>query len=177
MVECEICGQLVEKRRLGPHISGHRRTERARYLYPNGSKSPHHWITCETCGEQVLAEVGHRYCSVRCSKMETLNPQWKGDQAPPNTARRRAHNRYRNDACSQCRSTERVERHHRNKNTYDNTPANIEILCHKCHAKAHRRLPRPICPTCSQECATTQQTYCSRACWQEDCARRRRLAS
>lgn len=171
-IQCVECGAMVERRKMGPHVSGHRRTQRAKYVYPNGSKSPHVWVVCQTCGQQGLQKLGTRFCSASCSKVGELNPRWKGNDARPNSARMRAHRLYANDICSRCGSVEHVQRHHRDRNTYNNTAGNIEILCAKCHSLAHRQ-PRPICPICGAECSGSKRTYCSPACWGKARAMRR----
>ena len=52
----------------------------------------------------------------------------------PESGRKRARRLYRVlGMCEQCGMAEATERHHRNGDTFDNTPANIARLCNPCH--------------------------------------------
>ena len=74
------------------------------------------------------------------------NSNWKGNgvKAP----RERARLWYRAESCEICGATKadrRIERHHINKDIYDNSPQNIAILCSLCHKAAespHRSIMR-----------------------------------
>jgi hypothetical protein len=164
MVECDICGAQVERRKLGPHISAHVRQAKAKYIYIKNKKHPYEWKTCPTCGVSKLMDRRVTFCSLRCSRLESFNPGWKGDEAKPTTARIRSHRRFANDICSQCGATDHIQRHHKNHDLYDNSPENIAVLCAACHGREHRRLPRAACAVCGQQCPLPKSIYCSRAC-------------
>lgn len=59
------------------------------------------------------------------SKMSSKNPMWKGDQATPRSARRRAQRRYPAPPNS--------ERHHTDGNPYNNEPENIDLITRREH--------------------------------------------
>ena len=64
---------------------------------------------------------------------------WKGDQALPDSKRGRARRRYRLGPCNRC-GKPGVDRHHRDDNTGNNEPENVEILCRRCHMEIDGRL-------------------------------------
>ena len=66
---------------------------------------------------------------------------WKGDLAATGTKRQRAQRRYRLRACDRC-GRPGMDRHHRDGNTGNNEPENIEILCRRCHMEIDGRLDR-----------------------------------
>lgn len=69
---------------------------------------------------------------------------WKGDKITEKSGRSRAVRVYpKIGACVKCGAS-RAERHHKNGNTADNSPGNIEIVCRKCHMKEDGRLVRFI---------------------------------
>ena len=41
-------------------------------------------------------------------------------------------------ACQRCGGKKRLGVHHRDRNKHNQTPANLEILCHRCHMREHR---------------------------------------
>lgn len=67
------------------------------------------------------------------------NPAWKGDQAKADAGRARARKSYILGLCAQC-GQPGSDRHHRDGNTLNNTPENIEILCRRCHMTVDGRL-------------------------------------
>lgn len=109
---------------------------------------------CETCKESFDLEIGEakrtgwryrRFCSLRCSKMEANNPQWKGNDAGAVSGRTRAQHKYLNiGPCQRCGSTKSVERHHINGDTLNNQPDNVEFVCRRCHMKVDGRLDKLI---------------------------------
>lgn len=69
------------------------------------------------------------------------NYAWKGDEAHPITKRRRAVRRYALGPCQDC-GKPATDRHHKDGDTGNNTPENIEILCRRCHMKTDGRLEK-----------------------------------
>jgi len=75
-----------------------------------------------------------------------FNSNWKGHAA--RNPRDRARLWYQAESCEVCGATKadrRIERHHINKDIYDNSPDNIAILCSLCHKAAespHRTIMR-----------------------------------
>ena len=63
---------------------------------------------------------------------------WRGDDVPREEGRRRAERRFTADECSRCGSTDFIDRHHVDRNPLNNDPANVAILCRRCHMAAHR---------------------------------------
>lgn len=78
------------------------------------------------------------------------NPQWKGDQVKRlDSGRRRARRLYRDlGMCERCGISESVDRHHKDRNTLNNSRSNIQFLCRRCHvlidgrSERLRNLPR-----------------------------------
>lgn len=67
------------------------------------------------------------------------NPSWKGDSAQDNAKRERARRLYRLAACEVC-GAKATDRHHRDTNTGNNHPSNIQKLCRRCHMLIDGRL-------------------------------------
>lgn len=66
--------------------------------------------------------------------------QWQGDAVSVRGGRARALRLYRDiGPCVRC-GAEPAERHHRDGNTANNAPANIEIICRHCHMEEDGRL-------------------------------------
>lgn len=42
-------------------------------------------------------------------------------------------------ACQRCGGKKRLSVHHRDRDKHNQTPANLEILCHRCHMNEHAR--------------------------------------
>lgn len=65
---------------------------------------------------------------------------WKGDNVIAKSGQKRARNLYPViGPCSRCGSA-KSERHHKDGNTANNAPENIEILCRRCHMEVDGRL-------------------------------------
>lgn len=71
------------------------------------------------------------------------NPGWTGDAALPTTKRARCQRRYSLGPCEKCRRPG-TDRHHKDGDTGNNGPSNIEILCRRCHMKGDGRLDNLI---------------------------------
>jgi hypothetical protein len=81
---------------------------------------------------EVLAE--RQYAS------GSSHPQWTGDDVSEKAGRKRALKMYPViGPCVRCGS-ENSERHHKDGNTANNAPDNIEALCRKCHMEEDGRL-------------------------------------
>ncbi len=85
------------------------------------------------------------------SRWGPKNPVWKGDAAGRDTKRYRAVRRYSLGKCQRC-DAKATDRHHKDDDTGNNHPSNIELLCRRCHMKIDGRLevfrarPVPIKP-------------------------------
>lgn len=65
---------------------------------------------------------------------------WQGDAVSEKGGRKRALRLFPEIGhCIKC-SAEKAERHHKDGNTANNTPGNIEALCRRCHMEADGRL-------------------------------------
>jgi hypothetical protein len=57
---------------------------------------------------------------------------------PDAAGRKRAQRAYPQRPCQECGTTEkRIDRHHVNGDTLDNSPENVALLCSTCHTKRH----------------------------------------
>lgn len=66
---------------------------------------------------------------------------WRGDEARPETKRRRAQKAFKLGKCESCPKPA-TDRHHKDGNTGNNNPDNIKILCRRCHMKEDGRLDK-----------------------------------
>jgi hypothetical protein len=67
---------------------------------------------------------------------------WKGDKVTPETGRCRANRLYPHPGPCRLCGADKAERHHKNGDTTDNSPENIEFLCRRCHMESDGRLDR-----------------------------------
>lgn len=75
----------------------------------------------------------------RASKLGDKNPNWKGDNAPRDAGHARARYLYPDRPCEKC-AAEKAERHHKDDNTLNNAPDNVQFLCRRCHMLEDGRL-------------------------------------
>ena len=108
-------------------------------------------------------------------KMPAFNPQ----ATDPQTGRKRARRYYPiAQSCSKCGAlpeNERIARHHKDGNTFNNTEENIEWLCFACHLATHGHMdsrkrkreqradteyrPGDKCPECGGRLYSVQTFY------------------
>jgi hypothetical protein len=111
-------------------------------------------FSCEVCRVKFSARVrparSRRFCSRSCTVRVTKpqehigrgpdHPGWKGDAVSVKGGRTRALRMYRDvGPCTKC-GVARSERHHKDGNTGNNSPENIEILCRRCHMSVDGRI-------------------------------------
>lgn len=70
-----------------------------------------------------------------------ISPGWKGEEAGEDAGRARARAAYALGSCERC-GRPGTDRHHKDGDTLNNDPGNIEILCRRCHMKADGRLDK-----------------------------------
>ena len=69
---------------------------------------------------------------------------WQGDTVSEKVGRKRALRLYPQiGPCAGC-GNERAERHHKDGNTANNAPSNIEALCRRCHMAQDGRLAKAL---------------------------------
>jgi hypothetical protein len=104
------------------------------------------------------------------------NPSWKGAAAPPDTKRGRARRLYALGPCERC-SAPGYDRHHKDGDTGNNEPDNVEILCRRCHMQedgrlaafaeawrrspTSRRTPSKPCRICGREAKPLRRGRCN----------------
>lgn len=72
-------------------------------------------------------------------KKKDKHHNWLGDKATQKAGNSRAYRLFPIiGPCETC-GNEKSERHHKDGNTLNNDPTNIEILCHGCHMREHQR--------------------------------------
>lgn len=127
-------------------------------------------FNCEVCAKHVERYQPPKYgpprfCGLRCrglsfkgSKQSAAHVEsrkrrgeqhhnWRGDGVSRKGGRKRALRTYVDiGPCVQCGAT-RAERHHKDDNTANNAPDNIEILCRRCHMMADGRIAKPLPPS------------------------------
>lgn len=118
--ECRICGKFVSMSK----FSIHRRK--------NGSIS--RAGTCNSCRYRISKGL--------CQRKEysgSNHRSWKGDQITVGSGRLRARRQYAIGPCERC-GKPGLDRHHKDGNTKNNDPINVEILCRRCHMEVDGRL-------------------------------------
>ena len=75
-------------------------------------------------------------------RLGAAHPNWLGDAITEKSGRSRAIRAFPIiGGCTKCGKA-RAERHHKNGNTADNRPENIEIVCRRCHMREDGRLEK-----------------------------------
>ena len=101
-------------------------------------------MPCPICGEPFRKRGGVKDAKT-CGRPECTralmrrSARSKGNEATLQAARGRAQRLLAAARCARCGSTRHVDVHHRDRNVFNNDPANLEPLCRKCHAAEHRR--------------------------------------
>jgi 5-methylcytosine-specific restriction endonuclease McrA len=80
---------------------------------------------------------------IRESKLGERNPRWKGDDATEKSGRQRAVRKYDIAQCEHC-GAKATDRHHKDRNTKNNAPDNIQRLCRSCHMIVDGRMEKLI---------------------------------
>lgn len=122
------------------------------------SRRPNAKILCERCGaaRSLYARPARplpRFCSVRCRNLATVakrkpvqrpqeeHPSWIGGAVSTRGGRSRARRKFAPRPCEVCGAT-RVDRHHKDGDTANNSQANIAFLCRRHHMEADGRLEK-----------------------------------
>ncbi len=108
--------------------------------------------TCEQCQKELQRKrkpSGKLEANASFSLRRFCNSQCRGNftaslnQCSPNAARQRTLKLYPKEQLKNCEicgeSSSRLHRHHKDKNTYNNSSENILICCQACHAKEHQK--------------------------------------
>ena len=85
---------------------------------------------------------GYKQTQEHIEKRKRFGPEhhhWKGDSIKRVSGRTRAERDYQTKPCELCGNT-KAERHHKDNNTANNKPNNIQFLCRKCHMQQDGRL-------------------------------------
>ncbi len=104
------------------------------------------WFPCPICGASFRSNNGQkskRTCGPDCRRESRFrNGNWKGNEASLQAARGRAEKVIPHPVhCERCQhdgSESRLERHHRDRDVYNNVLENLEVLCDRCHTEEHR---------------------------------------
>lgn len=113
-----------------------------RYIRPSRSMPK---CCSQTCAGKM--HVGDKHTPERIArrvKYGADHPHWVGDKAQVKSGRTRAGRMF--PAKPQCESCgeigKRIDRHHVDGDTLNNTPENIQFLCRRCHMTADGRINR-----------------------------------
>lgn len=102
-------------------------------------------ITAEEIAELTAAQRGSMLRERSTESMTRLlarlgpnNPNYMGKEAQPKSARYRLVRKdpIKDQVCEDCGKPAQIH-HHRNEDTYDNSPENVAYLCRSCHMKEH----------------------------------------
>ena len=116
---CECgCGQPAPIATITVSKYGYKKGEPMRFVHCHHWKGRHH---TEKSKEKV-----------RQAKWGEKNGMWKGESIVEETGRQRARFRYELRECVLC-GEPATDRHHRDGNTANNDPPNVQILCRRCH--------------------------------------------
>jgi hypothetical protein len=122
---------------------------------------------CEGCGTKFIAYVRphknpRRFCSQACGQKSMIGTKqsaihiakrvqrgdqhghWKGDGIAERSGRTRALRLYPKTpgCCDRCGQRKRLDRHHEDENTANNSPENIAFLCRRCHMTVDGRITK-----------------------------------
>lgn len=99
---------------------------------------------CDVCGKSYRYDGGakaSKTCSRECSSELMSRQRSRGDSATLQAARGRAvratRDRKNCERCGVQPGARPHHRHHKDRNPYNNDPANIEVLCKDCHVAEH----------------------------------------
>ena len=108
--------------------------------------------SCEHCQESLFRKrkpCGKLEANTSFAKRRFCNSQCRGNftasknQCLENSARQRILKLFPKELLTSCEvcgdSKKRLQRHHKDKNTYNNNSENILICCQNCHAKEHQK--------------------------------------
>lgn len=99
---------------------------------------------CDVCGTPYRFDGGRnarKTCSRECSSRLMSGQRSKGDEASLSAARGRAAAVVPPGPCMRCGAPEGKrahDRHHKDRNPYNNARSNIERLCRACHVAEHK---------------------------------------
>ena len=94
---------------------------------------------CSDCGREYFTPSVTTGRCKRCANKGVNNPRWKGGKIKKKSGNARALKLFlKIGDCEKCAAPASV-RHHIDRNTLNNAPENIKILCHKCHNREHYR--------------------------------------
>lgn len=129
---CVYCGQKLERK-----------------VFPNGRH------------EDMAIFLKRKYCDRICMRKAYLK---QGLQERHTVSNARATARSMNElimkkiACEICGKTGRLDVHHKDKNTSNNSVENLMVVCRSCHNRIHR--PKPICKVPGCEDIVKGYGYC-----------------
>ncbi len=92
-------------------------------------------IACN--GTHVVPRSDIHRAKISANMMGAKNHRWSGDQASQQAGRLRAYKKFVPDLCARCGAADKLHRHHRDENTLNNDPKNVEFLCATCHQHQH----------------------------------------
>lgn len=148
---CEHCEKFIR-----PLVYGNGYTEssssyaRRRFCslqcFHTARRKPAPLVRCQTCRIPIskapyesLAQFKKRkFCSHKCHGATTANPEGPTHGGLPHRGRKVARRVKPRKACEQCGTSKRLEIHHRDGDATNNEPANLQVLCLRCHRAAHK---------------------------------------
>ncbi len=102
--------------------------------YPN--RRPGHGVPGMVTPEQKKA-ISARFSGSR-------NHSWRGEDVGAGGSRRRARLMFVGATCSGCGAEDGLERHHIDRNPFNNAPSNIVVLCSACHHAHHHTMTMTV---------------------------------
>lgn len=138
---------------------------------------------CAACGKQLARKringrledrgvfVKRKYCERSCMAKAMTKPDAEISKVQ---AHRRAR-KWRGSCCEHCGTSANLQVDHKDRNPWNNDPANLRTLCGSCHMKMHhargeivKSAVRPPCRVCGKKsyradlcstCRTRQRRY------------------
>jgi hypothetical protein len=108
------------------------------------------WFSCPICGtsfRSTNSSKARKTCSMACTSELQSRTHITDGPITKQGARGRASRLKKGMPCERCGhdgTGHRLERHHKDRDPFNNAPENVEVLCKPCHLKEHepeRRRP------------------------------------
>lgn len=129
---------------------------------------------CPCCRKQyTTTSRNQKFCSTECNKKYAAKQKARKKEYEQNKELKRLDSRahslstavvrqlvamgLREWKCERCGKVEGLEVHHSDLNPYNATPANLKVLCVKCHNQVHSELEQKL----KEEMKTLEDVYVS----------------
>ncbi len=128
--------------------------------------------SCLACGKPMLRKringilqdrttfLRGKYCDRSCMAKGMVK------EIVTKAAERQRARKFKSFSCASCGTLQKLQVHHKDRNTSNNDPSNLETMCATCHMKMHhangdivKRVPKPPCVICGKK--SYRQSLCN----------------